>query len=36
MIGEGLLAPKRKTEAFNGDGDQVAGLNAGMDLRRYY
>lgn len=36
MIGDGLLAPKRKTEMFNGYGDQVAGLYAGMDLRRYY
>jgi sulfoxide reductase catalytic subunit YedY len=25
---------KRKTQMFNGYGDQVAGLYAGMDLRR--
>jgi sulfoxide reductase catalytic subunit YedY len=36
MIGEGLFAPKRKTEPFNGYADQVASLYAGMDLRRYY
>jgi hypothetical protein len=34
-IGDGgLLAPKRKTLLFNGYGDQVAGLYAGMDLKR--
>ncbi|WP_424949192.1 protein-methionine-sulfoxide reductase catalytic subunit MsrP [Comamonas terrigena] len=33
-IGDGgLLAPKRKTLLFNGYGDQVAGLYAGMDLK---
>ena len=36
VIGEGLLAPKRKTLMFNGYGDQVAHLYAGMDLRRQY
>lgn len=36
MIGAGLFAPKRKTEMFNGYGDQVASLYAGMDLRRYF
>ena len=33
-IGDGgLLAPKRKTLLFNGYGDQVASLYAGMDLK---
>ncbi len=32
-IGEFL---KRKTLMFNGDGDQVASLYAGMDLRKYF
>ncbi|NTV96518.1 MAG: molybdopterin-dependent oxidoreductase, partial [Thiobacillus sp.] len=27
---------KRKTEPFNGYGEQVASLYAGMDLRRYF
>jgi sulfoxide reductase catalytic subunit YedY len=27
---------KRKTQIFNGYGDQVAGLYAGMNLRRYF
>ncbi len=34
VIGEGLFAPKRETLMFNGYADQVAGLYAGMDLRR--
>ncbi|MGE5152459.1 MAG: protein-methionine-sulfoxide reductase catalytic subunit MsrP [Bdellovibrio bacteriovorus] len=34
VIGEGLLAPKRKTLMFNGYADQVAHLYAGMDLTR--
>lgn len=33
-IGDGgLFAPKRKTLLFNGYGEQVAGLYAGMDLK---
>lgn len=36
-IGEGgLLAPKRKTERFNGYAEQVASLYAGMDLQRNF
>ncbi len=36
-IGEdGLLSAKRETLMFNGYADQVAGLYAGMDLRRFY
>ena len=36
VIGAGLFAPKEKTLMFNGYAEQVAGLYAGMDLRRYY
>ena len=36
MIGEGWFARKRKTELFNGYGEQVASLYAGMDLKRFY
>jgi methionine sulfoxide reductase catalytic subunit len=36
-IGEGsLFSPKRKTLMFNGYGEQVASLYAGMDLRKYF
>ena len=36
-IGEGgIFAKRRPTLMFNGYADQVAGLYAGMDLRRYY
>ncbi|HEY4375499.1 MAG TPA: protein-methionine-sulfoxide reductase catalytic subunit MsrP [Burkholderiales bacterium] len=36
-IGEdGFFSPKRKTLMFNGYGEQVAQMYAGMDLRRYY
>ena len=36
-IGEGgLFAKRRPTLPFNGYGDEVAGLYAGMDLRRYF
>jgi len=35
-IGDGLLAPKRETLMFNGYGDQVARLYAGMDLTKHY
>ena len=34
--GGGLLAPRRKTERFNGYEAQVGPLYAGMDLRRFY
>lgn len=36
MIGEGLLAKPRKTLPFNGYGEAVAHLYAGMDLRRFF
>jgi sulfoxide reductase catalytic subunit YedY len=36
VIGAGLFAPRRDTELFNGYAEEVAGLYAGMDLRRYY
>ena len=35
-IGDGLFAPKRKTELFNGYAEQVAHLYTGMDLRRFF
>ena len=36
-IGEGgLFAKRRKTLLFNGYGDQVASLYAGMDLKKFY
>ncbi len=35
-IGGGILAPRRPTLAFNGYGEHVAGLYAGMDLARFY
>ena len=34
--GRGFFAPKVKTEMFNGYGNQVASLYAGMDLKKYY
>ncbi|MBN2887628.1 MAG: protein-methionine-sulfoxide reductase catalytic subunit MsrP [Chromatiaceae bacterium] len=36
MIGEGLLAKPRETLPFNGYGEAVAPLYAGMDLRRFF
>jgi len=36
VVGEGLGAPRRDTEMFNGYADQVAGLYAGMDLRAQF
>src|SRR3990172_3773086 len=33
---DGLFSPKRKTIMFNGYGDQVASLYAGMDLRKLF
>jgi sulfoxide reductase catalytic subunit YedY len=35
-IGGGLFAKRRPTLKFNGYGEQVAGLYAGMDLRKFY
>ncbi len=35
-IGAGLFAKRKKTLMFNGYGDQVAGLYAGMDLGKHY
>lgn len=36
IIGASLFTPKRKTEKFNGYGEQVASLYSGMDLNKYY
>ena len=33
---KGLFAPKIKTQMFNGYGDQVASMYAGMDLKKFY
>jgi methionine sulfoxide reductase catalytic subunit len=33
---KGIFAPKIKTQMFNGYGEQVASLYAGMDLKKYY
>ena len=35
-IGEPFWKPKRKTEIFNGYGEQVAHLYSGMDLTKYF
>ena len=35
-IGQGLFAKRQPTLMFNGYADEVAGLYAGMDLRKYY
>lgn len=35
-IGDGFFAPRVETLMFNGYGDQVASMYAGMDLARYY
>jgi sulfoxide reductase catalytic subunit YedY len=35
-IGDGLFGRRRETLMFNGYGDEVADLYAGMDLRRFY
>ena len=35
-VGAGLLAGRQETLMFNGYGDQVAGLYAGMDLAKHY
>jgi methionine sulfoxide reductase catalytic subunit len=36
VIGAGIFSPKKATLPFNGYGDQVAGLYAGMDLVRNF
>jgi len=36
VVGGGLLAQRRDTEMFNGYAEEVGGLYAGMDLKRYY
>jgi len=33
---KGVFAPKIKTQMFNGYGDQVASMYAGMDLKKFY
>lgn len=36
LLGSALFTPRRKTEIFNGYGEQVAALYNGMDLRHFY
>jgi sulfoxide reductase catalytic subunit YedY len=36
MVGAGIFASKKETKMFNGYADQVAGLYAGMDLKRSF
>ncbi|MEJ2328916.1 MAG: protein-methionine-sulfoxide reductase catalytic subunit MsrP [Gammaproteobacteria bacterium] len=36
VIGAGLFAGKEKTQLFNGYGEEVADLYAGMDLRKHF
>jgi sulfoxide reductase catalytic subunit YedY len=36
VIGGGLFSSRKKTQMFNGYGDQVASLYNGMDLKKYY
>ena len=36
VIGAGIFGNRRQTEMFNGYGDEVAGLYAGMDLRENF
>lgn len=36
VVGEGLFARRRDTQPFNGYADEVAGMYAGLDLRRFY
>lgn len=36
VIGGGLFSARKDTLMFNGYGEQVAGLYAGMDLQKYY
>ncbi len=36
VLGASIFTPKRKTEKFNGYGEQVAALYSGMNLKKYY
>lgn len=36
LLGSNWFSPRRKTELFNGYGDQVAGLYSDMDLRHFF
>ncbi len=36
VIGGGLFASRQATQKFNGYGDEVAGLYAGMDLQKFF
>ena len=36
VIGEGIISPRIPTTMFNGYGDEVANLYAGMDLKKYF
>lgn len=36
VIGSGLFGSRRETDMFNGYGEEVAGLYAGMDLKKFY
>jgi len=36
VLGASIFTPKRKTELFNGYGEQVAALYTGMDLKKYF
>jgi len=36
ILGASIFTPKRKTELFNGYGEQVASLYTGMDLKKYF
>ncbi len=36
ILGASIFTPKRKTEIFNGYGEQVAALYTGMDLKKHF
>ena len=36
VIGSGIFDKKKKTKKFNGYGDEVASMYAGMDLKKYF
>ena len=36
ILGASIFTPKRKTEKFNGYGEQVVSLYSGMDLKKYF
>ena len=36
VLGASIFTPKRKTEKFNGYGEQVASLYSGMDLKKHF